>query len=583
MPRFLVVQLGRLGDAIQTTPLIESLREKHPGAEIEILVFEGSTAALQGMESVRIRTLREAGLPGQLSEIHAQIESDRAEGRASARELYEVFRQLALPAYDALFNCSYSPLAAWIAQQAVSKIRVGPTITGDGEVLFNHPAHVYLRARTHFRDQNWFNIVDLWRCTAGRAEPPNKCARPYIGAAKELPFGLPPKPSVALNPGSSDSQRRWPAGQFAALADRLALHGFRPVLVGAPSDVSTCAEVQARCSGVVTNVCGQTSVAQMALLLSEVELLVSNDTGAVHIASAVGCPVLGLFGASAYFAETSPWSEGNVILQGPLGQLGVSLDTGLAAAAALHCLGLAEEAQLSRELSAQGVLGWKTYFLPSNADEVGGLAYRSLHANGEDVETRFSRILRHLIAGSFFEQRRTERKNGQKPSVRERPKSSRAKAAISIGTIQWLDGIDSFVSSLDRMALSAARCGELSRQPSPAKAIEISARVQELNDGICRMKAAAESVPSVKPVVHFLDWQCRMLPPQNPLETFRAHEVEYRRARHLLSEAGKRLQIGPEGLERETQRRSRLGSGVRRSDLREPRAQFRGVRKLGEP
>jgi ADP-heptose:LPS heptosyltransferase len=235
-------------------------------------------------------------------------------------ELVQAFDELGLPAYDSVLNCSYSPLAAWVSQRTASKARLGATITDDGEVLFQHAAHVYLRARGHFRDQNWFNLVDLWRCTADRVAPPEKCARPFVATATDAPFQLPSGPRIALNPGSSESQRRWPVAQFAALAHRLAQDGFRPILVGAPSDAAACAQVQTQCAVSVTNLCGQTSVSQMAFLLSQAQVLVSNDTGAVHIASAVGCPVVGLFGATAYFAETSPWSEGNVILQGPLGR-----------------------------------------------------------------------------------------------------------------------------------------------------------------------------------------------------------------------------------------------------------------------
>jgi hypothetical protein len=57
----------------------------------------------------------------------------------------------------------------------------------------------------------------------------------------------------------------------------------------------------------------------------------------------------------------------------------VCLDTNLVATAVMHCLGRADEAQLSRGLSAQNAFGWKTYFLGPEADEMGGLAYRPPH------------------------------------------------------------------------------------------------------------------------------------------------------------------------------------------------------------
>ncbi|HWZ56635.1 MAG TPA: glycosyltransferase family 9 protein [Verrucomicrobiae bacterium] len=538
-PRILVIQLGRLGDAIQTTPLLEAVRRANASAQVDILVFDCAVAALDGVESVGVRVLRESSLPGRLSEIHARIESDRIERRPPPIELLQAFDQLGLPAYDSVLNCSYSPLAAWISQRTASKARLGATITGDGEVLFEHPAHVYLRARGHFRDQNWFNLVDLWRCTADRVTPPEKCARPFVATATDAPFQLPSGPRIALNPGSSESQRRWPAAQFAALADRLAHDGFHPILVGAPSDAAACAQVQAQCAAPVMNLCGQTSVSQMALLLSRAQLLVSNDTGAVHIASAVGCPVVGLFGATAYFAETSPWSEGNVILQGPLGRDGVCLDTNLVATAVMYCLGRADDAQLSRGLSAQNALGWKTYSLPPEADEMGGLAYWPFHHANDSAEIRFTQILRHLFAGIFCSNGAEQRSPGggnHGPNLHKHPRSPE-RASL-------LDRVTPFVTSLERMACSAARCHSLAHRPSPSKAAEISARVAELNSLMERMKTDAEDAPAVKPVVHFLDWQCRMMAPDSPANTFRAHEREYRRAARLLTEAARRLETG---------------------------------------
>lgn len=537
-PRILIIQLGRLGDVIQTTPLIDAVQQRDPRVRIEVLVFDSSMAALQGMDSIGVRVLHEAALPGRLSEVHERIEADREAGRQIFPELLQVFEQLDLGAYDNVLNCSYSPLAAWISHRVTCKDRTGPTITGDGEVLFQHPAHVYLRARGHFRDQNWFNLVDLWRCTAGDAAPPGASAQPRIVAAGDLPFAVPSSACIALNPGSSESRRRWPARQFAALADLLARSGFHPILVGGPSDALVCAEVQARCAAAIPNFCGRTSVAQMAALLSRAELLVSNDTGAIHIASAVGCRVVGLFGASAYFAETSPWSEGNVILQGPLGQDGVCLDTDLVATAVMHTLGQTEEAELSRRLSAQSAFGWKTHFLSPDADAVGGLTYQPLHPGSDGVEARFTRILRNLFAAVFC---------GPEPEV-QAPESSQSISDVSKPSVcsaeraEFLDAVAPFVSALEQMAASAARCRSLSLRPSPARALEISQRVDGLNSGMEQLKASAESAPAVKPVVHFLDWQCRMMPPESPAETFRAHEVEYRRAAAMLGEAARRLE-----------------------------------------
>src|SRR5580692_4117009 len=66
-PRILVIQLGRLGDAIQTTPLLEAVQRANPRAQVEVLVFDCAMAALDGIRSVGVRVLREGSLPGRAS------------------------------------------------------------------------------------------------------------------------------------------------------------------------------------------------------------------------------------------------------------------------------------------------------------------------------------------------------------------------------------------------------------------------------------------------------------------------------------------------------------------------------------
>jgi len=205
----------------------------------------------------------------------------------------------------------------------------------------------------------------------------------------------------------------------------------------------------------------------------------------------------------------------------------------------MYCLGRADDAQLSRGLSAQNALGWKTYSLPPEADEMGGLAYWPFHHANDSAEIRFTQILRHLFAGIFCSNGAEQRSPGggnHGPNLHKHPRSPE-RASL-------LDRVTPFVTSLERMACSAARCHSLAHRPSPSKAAEISARVAELNSLMERMKTDAEDAPAVKPVVHFLDWQCRMMAPDSPANTFRAHEREYRRAARLLTEAARRLETG---------------------------------------
>jgi heptosyltransferase-2 len=106
-------------------------------------------------------------------------------------------------------------------------------------------------------------------------------------------------PLVALAPGAAyGGAKRWPAASFAALARDLSGDGIVPVLIGGPADGPAGAEVLAAAgsgSGMLTLI-GQTDLPALGGVLAHCRALVSNDSGAMHFAAAVGVPVTALFG-----------------------------------------------------------------------------------------------------------------------------------------------------------------------------------------------------------------------------------------------------------------------------------------------
>jgi len=108
---------------------------------------------------------------------------------------------------------------------------------------------------------------------------------------------------VVLAPGAAYGRaKQWPVEQWAALATMLADEGWPTVLVGSGGDRATCAEVQRRVprhrQAQVMNVAGMTSLAELAAVLVSAAAVVSNDSGAMHLAAATGAPVVAVFGAT---------------------------------------------------------------------------------------------------------------------------------------------------------------------------------------------------------------------------------------------------------------------------------------------
>ncbi|MBI4395265.1 MAG: lipopolysaccharide heptosyltransferase II [Candidatus Omnitrophica bacterium] len=129
-----------------------------------------------------------------------------------------------------------------------------------------------------------------------------------------IEHGLKTEKLVAINPGANWIPKRWPPSYFRELAHRLVDHfGVQIVLTGSAQDRAVADEILNGNSSFVS-LAGKTTIREAGALFSKCRLVVSNDTGPLHIASGVGANVLGLFGPTAS-RETAPLGRGrNVII-----------------------------------------------------------------------------------------------------------------------------------------------------------------------------------------------------------------------------------------------------------------------------
>ncbi|MGH7407888.1 MAG: lipopolysaccharide heptosyltransferase II, partial [Candidatus Methylomirabilales bacterium] len=127
-------------------------------------------------------------------------------------------------------------------------------------------------------------------------------------------------PIVALNPGAAyGTAKRWPAERYAALADRLVAEGCRPLLVGAPSDAQATAAVREASArpGALADLTGRTDLKTLAGILRRCGAFITNDTGTMHVAAAVGTPLVAIFGPTDP-TTTAPVSRRATLLRQPV-------------------------------------------------------------------------------------------------------------------------------------------------------------------------------------------------------------------------------------------------------------------------
>ena len=126
----------------------------------------------------------------------------------------------------------------------------------------------------------------------------------------------PPNAFSLIVPGGSAHrpEKRWPAECFAALARNLADSGLPPVLIGKNAEAAILAGIE-REAPRSFNLCGRTSLDQIAALARRATCAVGNDTGPIHIAATVGCPTVVLFGPASDPKRCAPCGEAVTVLR----------------------------------------------------------------------------------------------------------------------------------------------------------------------------------------------------------------------------------------------------------------------------
>jgi heptosyltransferase-1 len=124
---------------------------------------------------------------------------------------------------------------------------------------------------------------------------------------------------IVVQPGARWETKRWPAAHFSRSVQRLAqtLPDFHFAIMGAPADAQIAADVTRSNPGRCLDLTGKTSLPEMIEWLRASELMLTNDTGPMHVAAALGRPVVGIFGPTNP-KRTGPFGQLNNVLQSSL-------------------------------------------------------------------------------------------------------------------------------------------------------------------------------------------------------------------------------------------------------------------------
>lgn len=306
-----------MGDLLQSSPLMAGLKKKYPDARLDVLVssdFASIAESVPNIDKVKIFNLRQftpAKYKGDLTlvKVYGYVE--------------KFVDELKKDEYDVVINLSHSKLSAIITTLINVKDVRGITSSNMGNRMVKHPWLRYFATIIFNRDYNSFNIVDIY-LKSGNVEAVSdhlllevdnestRFSEDFLSqqGVKESDF------VVGFQAGSSRKGRRWSAKSFADLGNRIMgeLEG-KVVLFGVKSEAELGNEIEEMMERKPINTIGKTSVQQLSAMVKRCNVLLTNDTGTMHIATAVGTRVVGLFFAHAFPMETGPYSRGNIVFQ----------------------------------------------------------------------------------------------------------------------------------------------------------------------------------------------------------------------------------------------------------------------------
>ncbi len=307
--RTLIVNLTRFGDLLQTQPVFNGLRQAGDTVSLVCLQnFQPATALMRNLD-------KSFAIPG--ASLLALMDKGWPQALGRCLEFVDHVRRDFVP--QRVINLTSSLPARLLAKALSDGPVLGFGLDDAGYGAYSSPWAAFLEATSLHRGASPFNIVDLFLKAAHLGDAPRdfRLACPEPDSVRRVAERVKALADVVHNGwigiqlGASAAKRRWPAEHFARVAGALWREcGLLPVLLGSRDEIPLAAEFAAVCGCPHASLVGETGLTDLAAAVSGLRLLLTNDTGTMHLAAGLGVPVLAVFLATAQPWDTGPYLAG---------------------------------------------------------------------------------------------------------------------------------------------------------------------------------------------------------------------------------------------------------------------------------
>ena len=308
----LIVKLSAIGDVVHSLPLLEVLKDRFPRAHIDWVAEEPADRIVEAHPGIRRvlvsprkslfnRLLKKRNWPFMAQDV---------------RRFLKVLRDRE---YDLVIDLQGLLKSGILTGLTRGKRKIGLSNSREGARLFLNEPPVRVDDDHHAIDR-YLEVAWHLGCPPIKWEgriPVEDEDKQRLGLALGR-YGIDSQPLIAVNPMAKWKSKLWAPDRFAALADRIKDEwSCEVIFTGSHEDWEVVDRIGAMTSARVHNLAGKLSLKELAGLYERCRLLISTDTGPMHVAAAMGCTVVALFGPTAPW-RTGPYGAGHRVVRDPI-------------------------------------------------------------------------------------------------------------------------------------------------------------------------------------------------------------------------------------------------------------------------
>jgi len=293
--KILIVKPSSLGDVVHSLPFLNAVKERFPKAEIHWVIAKGLEGLLTGHPMIHKVWL-----------INKDMWKKTTHIPHSFKEIHTLFRKLRKEHFDIVVDLQGLLRSGIITMMTGAPLRVGFKEAREGSRFFY--THKIEGGKDIHAVDRYLKIAGFLGCTT------TDIYFPFPLSFNSSPITHHSSLSgdyAVIVPGARKPANRWPARKFGELASMLPL---RTLVIGSSSDTMLADEVVKTSKGNATSIAGKTNIKGLIEVIRGAKFVVSNDTGPMHIAAALGVPVFAIFGP-ADPKRTGPYGKGHTVIK----------------------------------------------------------------------------------------------------------------------------------------------------------------------------------------------------------------------------------------------------------------------------